>query len=56
MERVIFQKGVHSGIPLTGAFFGRTLLRLEQIIGHPLVTAALLAAGIVIALVFGFRS
>lgn len=56
MERVIFQKGVHSGIPLTGAFFGRALLRLEQIIGHPLVTAALLAAGIVIALVFGFRS
>lgn len=56
MERVIFQKGVHSGIPLTGAFFGRALLRLEQIIGHPLATAALLAAGVVIAWVFGFRS
>ncbi len=56
IERVVFQKGVHSGIPSAGAFFGRALLRMERIIGHPLVTAGLLAAGIILALVFGFRS
>ncbi|MDQ3667445.1 MAG: NADH-quinone oxidoreductase subunit L [Acidobacteriota bacterium] len=56
IEKVIFQKGVHSVLPSTGAFFGRALLGLEQIIGHPLVTAGLLAAGVVMALVFGFHA
>ncbi|MCA1713631.1 MAG: hypothetical protein LC715_00360, partial [Gammaproteobacteria bacterium] len=56
IERVIFQKGVHSGLPSGGAFFGRALLRLEQIIGHPMVTAGLLVAAVVMTLVFGFRA
>lgn len=56
IENVIFQKGMHSGLPLAGAFFGRALVGLEQIIGHPLVTAGLLAAGVVMALAFGFRA
>ncbi|MDQ3526113.1 MAG: NADH-quinone oxidoreductase subunit L [Chloroflexota bacterium] len=56
IERVVFQKGVHSGLPAGSASFGRALLRLEQMIGHPLVTAGLLAAGVVMALVFGFRA
>ena len=55
IENVIFQKGVHSGLPSASAFFGRALLGLERIIGHPLVTAGLLAAGLAMALVFGFR-
>jgi len=56
IERIVFEKGVHSGLPSTGAFFGRALLGLEQIIGHPLVTAGLLAAGIVMALAFVFHA
>nr|MBA3506339.1 hypothetical protein [Betaproteobacteria bacterium] len=54
IEKVIFEKGVHSGLPSASAFFGRALLELEQIIGHPLVTAGLLVAGVVMALALGF--
>ena len=53
IEKLIFEKGVHSGVPAAGALFGRALLRLERIIGHRLVTGALLAAGVVMALVLG---
>ena len=55
VERHVFDRGVHTGMPLASGVVGRALVRMEEVIGHPLMTGSLLVASVV-ALLLGVFS
>ena len=52
VEHNVFDTAITRGVPGSGSSAGRSLNRLEETIAHPLVTGAIVAAGI-LALIWG---
>jgi len=55
VERHVFERGVHTGVPLASSVLGHALVRMEEVLGHPLITGSLLVASVV-ALLLGVFS
>jgi hypothetical protein len=46
-ERLLFQTGIHVGVPRAGHGFGRILTRTEEILGRPAVIGSILIVSII---------
>jgi len=51
VENLVFQKGVHGGVPAAGQLLGRVLTRTEDLLGNPLVIGLIFLFSIIALLV-----
>ena len=50
VEGMVFEAGVHKGMPVTGRLFGRLMVGIENVIGHPAAAAIIVAAALIAVL------